>query len=395
MWFKKANFFRLLTGSAFALMLAAEAQAAAIQNVPWVRNGSAQAGPTGDTVLTQEVAMQAGSMWNPCAFDMNTTDFSVCADMNFGDTYCGADGMTFTMQSVGTGALGANSGEHGYSGIGNSLAIALDTYSNPGAPYYDPAFHTFNLNRGGGTAFEGPQRHLPWLQRHGMGDCSCRSNASATNAIISDGQWHNVCFTWNHTSRTLAFTFDGSFRGSWVLPSDYVTSAFGGNSNVYYGFTGSTGGAVNYQQVRQTSSTLPYNCQPSPTPNAVPSPALVLDTCGATPVPTFTPMGPTNTPTNTPTPYPTVCGANPAFVQSLVVNGVGQPLANGCAGSGAPTSWPYSVPAGPGQVLIVQVEANGFTIGSGVTYNGTAMTPLPSNATVAIPAAATSIPSTW
>ena len=361
-----------------------------VMPVPWVLNGSAQYGPTGDVVLTQEVTSQAGSMWNPCPFDVSTTDFSICVDMNFGDNNCGADGMTFTLQSNGTGSLGANSGEHGYSGIGNSLALALDTYSNPAAPYYDPAFHTFNLNRNGGTAFEGPgNASCPGYNGTGWATGSCRSNASQSLPIISDGAWHAVCFTWDASSRQLSYSFDGFGRATWNLPANFVATAFGGNANVYYGFTGSTGGAVNYQQVRQTSSTLPV-CGPTPTANAFTPVPMATVACG-TPIPTFTPPGPTNTftltdtPTVSPTPYPTVCGATPAFVQSLVVNGVGQPLANGCAGSGAPTSWPYAVPAGPGQVLIVQVEANGFTIGSGVTYNGTALTPLPSNATLAIP----------
>lgn len=93
------------------------------------------------------------------------------------------------------------------------------------------------------------------------------------------------------------------------------------------------------------------------------------------------PPGPTNT--QTPTPYPTVCGATPAFVQSLVVNGVGQPSASGCLGSGSPVSWPYTVPGGPGQVLIVNVETSASLAGS-VTFNGVALNPIPSNSAVAI-----------
>ena len=74
------------------------------------------------------------------------------------------------------------------------------------------------------------------------------------------------------------------------------------------------------------------------------------------------------TPTVTPTPYPTVCGATPAFVQSTV-------LATGCAGSGNPTSFTATVPVGPGQILIAQVESTGPVL-SGVSWNGAALTQL-------------------
>jgi len=75
------------------------------------------------------------------------------------------------------------------------------------------------------------------------------------------------------------------------------------------------------------------------------------------------------TPPPTPTPYPTVCGNTPAFVQSSVI-------ANGCAGSGNPTSFSYTVPANPGELLLAQVESTGPVL-SGVTWNGSSLTQLP------------------
>jgi hypothetical protein len=84
------------------------------------------------------------------------------------------------------------------------------------------------------------------------------------------------------------------------------------------------------------------------------------------------------TPTITPTPYPTVCGASPSFVSSQVLN------TSGCTGSGNPTSWTFNVPAGPGEVLVVNVENGGSGTITGVTWNGIAMTQLPSDGAVAI-----------
>ena len=369
MLLQRGSLRRILGATAFVMTVTGVAHAA-VMNIPWVRNGSAQAGPNGTTVITQEATNQAGSMWNPCTFNIATTNFDMCFDMNFGRNQCGADGMTFTLQSNGTGSLGADSGEHGYSGIGNSLAIALDTYSNPGAPYYDPAFHTFNLNRNGGTGFEGPgNASCPGFNGSGWATGTCRSNASASLPLISDGQWHAVCFHWNATSLALSFDFDGVGRATWNLPANFVSTAFGGNSNVYYGFTGSTGGSVNYQEVRQTSSTLPTCAVATPTSNAFTPIPLPTVACG-TPIPTFTPPGPTNTPTNTlsptltPTPFPPGCGP-----PTLLTN---RNVASGCFN--ATNALSFTCPAGANTELLVRIERGNAGAPTSVDYNGSAMT---------------------
>src|SRR5262245_26764095 len=98
-------------------------------------------------MLTPKAASQKGAMWNPCQISMNS-NFDMTFVMNFGADNCGADGMAFVLQTNGTGALGADSGEHGYSngGIGNSVAITFDTYINPGAPYNDPNYDSLGIN---------------------------------------------------------------------------------------------------------------------------------------------------------------------------------------------------------------------------------------------------------
>jgi hypothetical protein len=76
--------------------------------------------------------------------------------------------------------------------------------------------------------------------------------------------------------------------------------------------------------------------------------------------------------TPTPTPYPTVCGATPAYVSSAKLG------SSGCAGSGNPTSFTYTVPTGPGEILLAQVETGNSSLGlTGVTWNGVALTQLP------------------
>ncbi len=283
----------------------------AFANVPWILNGNAANSVPGRVMLTPKAPAQAGSMWDPCEISLNTS-FDMSFVMNWGSDQCGADGIDFVLQNQGTNALGNDSGEHGYSGIGSSLAVAFDTYSNPGAPYNDPAFDSINLNADGGTADIGSSA-CGTDTGYTTGTCG-RPAISNTYPNIKDGLDHTVRFTWNAATRTLDVYVDGNQRASWTFPATFINDLFGGNPNVYYGFTGSTGGATNYQQVAQTTAyTDPCGYTPVPTPAAtattIPLPTI---SCG-TPIPTFTPAGPTNTftitqtPTITPTPYPPGC----------------------------------------------------------------------------------------
>ena len=349
----------------FVFMLLTVEAYAAVANVPWVINGgAARQSPMGRIMVTSDAGAQAGSMWNPCTINMNTS-FNMCFIMNFGVKVCGADGMTFTLQNAGTNALGADSGEHGYSGIGNSLAVAFDTYQNPAAPYYDPANHSINLNRNGGTAFEGPgNATCPGTFGTGWATGDCRTSVSASQPTISDGQDHTMCVDWNAGSRTLSISFDGVFRTAWILPASYLTDTFGGNPNVYYGFTGSTGGATNFQQVEQISGYAGCAVAPIPTPAQTPTPInLPTISCG-TPIPTYTPAGtPTITPTFTvtPTPFPAGCGT-PLFVGA-------QMAFNGCLNNGANT-YAHTITVQPNQILIVRVEHNAADTPTSITYGG-------------------------
>jgi hypothetical protein len=202
---------------------------------------------------------------------------------------------------------------------------------------------------------------------------------------VKDGADHVVEIIWNSGPATLSVVYDGSARVTYTLPSGWQTSIFGGNTNVYYGWTAGTGGSFNNMQVDQSSPNPASGaCANTPTPHPSPVIAMTIVPCVSPVIPTFTPAAPTNTftplppPTDTPTPYPTVCGALPAFVKSQILN------SSGCTGSGNPTTWPFTVPAGAGQVMIVNVETGGGGTISGITFNSLAMTPVPSNSSVAI-----------
>ena len=345
-------------------------------NVPWVLNGTAKAqSPVGRVALTDQTGAQAGSMWNPCQIDMNAS-FSMCFEMNFGFKNCGADGMTFALQSLGTNALGADSGEHGYTGMGKSLAVAFDTYQNPGAPYYDPVNHSINLNRNGGAGFEGPGNGTcPGTFGSGWASGDCRTSISNSLPIVSDGADHLMCVDWDAANRQLKITFDGVFRAAWTLPASYISDTFGSNL-VYYGFTGSNGSAAaaNYQQVAQVSGA-PACAVNTPTPAPVTPISLPVATCG-TPVPTYTPA---NTPTvtysftNSPTPYPVGCGV-PAFVSASILAG-----GSGCIAA-SPATLSVTNPGGANSLMLIRVERSGAAC-TAASFNGTAMTLVGSGAT--------------
>lgn len=125
----KTGLFKIVLMFVFGILPVAATAAGTPIN--WVLNGSAQYNNGYRVMITPDAGTQAGSMWNPCQIDMNNS-FNMCFIMNFGHRACGADGIAFVLQGVGTGALGPDSGEHGYSGISPSLAIDFDTYQNPG-----------------------------------------------------------------------------------------------------------------------------------------------------------------------------------------------------------------------------------------------------------------------
>ena len=250
-------------------------------------------GLPGQIFLTNYAASQAGSMWNPCALDL-TQSFDLAFGVNFGVNTCSGDGVAFVLQNQGTNALGANSGEHGYGGITNSLAVAFDTYSNSALPYNDPSYDSLDLQISGGASYAGPSAcgGTGWA-----GGTCARPSISAAQLNVKDGLNHSVDIQWNPSTFTLSVQVDGAARAAWVLPANVVTQIFGGNSQVYYGFTGSTGGTYNRQEVAQTSlNTNPCSYTPTPT-----------FAFFNTPLPAATNMCPatTNTPTNSPTPTST------------------------------------------------------------------------------------------
>lgn len=183
--------------------------------------------------LTQSSRNQNGSVWYSNKLNL-TRDFKLEFNMNLGSLDAnGADGIVFVLQTVGTSALGANGGGMGFIGFSPAFGIEFDTYQNTseGDPSYD---------------------HLAFL-KNGVNNHNSTNNLagpvqiSKSNANVEDGKDHLVVVQWYAASKTIEVYFDCDLRLSAQI--DLVKSIFNNKTEVYWGFTAATGGAINNQTV--------------------------------------------------------------------------------------------------------------------------------------------------
>ncbi|MCC6722889.1 MAG: gliding motility-associated C-terminal domain-containing protein [Saprospiraceae bacterium] len=182
--------------------------------------------------LTPAQNNKVGSIWNGTKVDLGNS-FQVIMDMYFG---CkdgdGADGILFGLQPVSTSIGQAGEGI-GFQGVTPSLGIEFDTWQNfnlsdPGSDHV-AICKNGNLNHGGATNLAGPIQ------------------ANASNANIEDCDWHKLRVDWDAPTHTLDVWFDCDKRLTYT--ADIVNEIFGGDPNVFWGFTSATGGANNEQKV--------------------------------------------------------------------------------------------------------------------------------------------------
>ena len=176
---------------------------------------------------------QNGAVWFLDPLNL-TEEFTIDLNINFGNYDSnGADGMVFVMQTVGTNLLGDAGGGLGYEGISPSLGVELDTWQNTnmGDPFQDhiSIISDGNVNHSASTNLSGP---VP---------------ASSSNSNIEDGEFHKFRLDWFPDINSLEVYFDCDLRIS--VEVDIINDIFGGVTQVYWGFTASTGGSNNNQSV--------------------------------------------------------------------------------------------------------------------------------------------------
>ncbi|MFT4981839.1 MAG: PKD repeat protein, partial [Bacteroidia bacterium] len=199
--------------------------------------------------LTPANNSQNGSVWNVNLFDLSNP-FNFTFDVYLGCNDGGADGMAFVLQPLSVNA-GSSGGGIGYAGINPSFAVEMDTYVNATDPGVDHmAFQTNGIVTHGGTnTLAGPVQ------------------TSAASGNVEDCAWHVLNINWDPITMIMNAYFDGVLRLTYT--GDIINNLFGGNPNVYWGFTAATGGANNLHQFCNSLSpafivTSPVQCQGFP-----------------------------------------------------------------------------------------------------------------------------------
>lgn len=192
--------------------------------------------------MTPDLASQRGCIWNTGTISfLNSFDYTL--NMYFGNDDGGADGCTFVFQNApaGIAACGTDGVQLGAGGIPNAIVVEFDTYDNGSEdPTYD---HTAIYTNGdlSGTPLAGPVQ------------------ADPNDLDLEDGIIHALRVTWDAATHNLCVYVDGSQR--LCATNDFVNTVFGGNPNVAWGFTGSTGAYSNQQYFCPIAIPLPVVLQ--------------------------------------------------------------------------------------------------------------------------------------
>ncbi len=199
----------------------------------WVVNGNASQGA--GVTLTIAANGETGTAWNTSTLDL-TKDFNLAFKAYFGAPG-GADGIDFVLQNDprATAAIGGGGGGKGYSGgvsITPSVAFDLETYGSNG---------TLQMLENGNTTN---------TCAYVAGTCPYVFSSNIANSAE-----HSYQVTWSASAKQLMLIVDGNVVMTYNR--DLVASVFGGNSNVFYGFTGATGGSNNLQYVYQVGCVVP------------------------------------------------------------------------------------------------------------------------------------------
>ncbi|MBS1598215.1 MAG: gliding motility-associated C-terminal domain-containing protein [Bacteroidetes bacterium] len=199
---------------------------------PYIINGFASQTSCNCYTLTPDEVFVAGSVWNKNkidltqSFDYNFTVFLGCHDSQ------GADGIAFVLQPIGT-SIGATGQGIGFQGVSPSVGIPIDTWQN--LDYNDPVYDHIGIYKNGdvnnydlSNVLAGPVAVLPG------------------NGNIEDCKWHTFRISWEAATHRLSAFVDGAELVHTTV--DIVKDIFGGDPNVYWGFTAATGGGTNLQR---------------------------------------------------------------------------------------------------------------------------------------------------
>jgi hypothetical protein len=184
---------------------------------------------------------QTGSVFtnNPITIGSFTTSFTIRFHEGTQPNY--ADGITFVIQADSPTALGLGSVGMGYKTIGNSIAIKLDTFQNPG----DPSDSSTGLSENGAAPSGG-------------------LDTTANNGPLLNSQDPKlVSLSYNGTALTETITDTLNTQATFTASYNVNIPAVIGSDTAYVGFTGATGDS-DYWELQDVTSWLFTSTEPLP-----------------------------------------------------------------------------------------------------------------------------------
>ncbi len=175
--------------------------------------------------ITDELPTEAGSIWSPNSISL-TNSFDFTFDVNLGSIDAGgADGIVFVIRKL-PGDPGGSGGGLGYDGILSSVGVEIDTWFN--GIYGDIADDHVGMHSDGGITHD-------------------LVAPISLGVNVEDGANHSFRATWDPVAFELEIFFDGV--SMFTYTGDMTTLFFDGDPEVYFGWTGGTGGSFNIQTV--------------------------------------------------------------------------------------------------------------------------------------------------
>jgi gliding motility-associated-like protein len=201
------------------------------QSPTYIVNGDAITLSCNCYQLTPDINWRGGSVWNKNKIDLKNS-FNYIFNVYLGTKDSdGADGIVFILQQVGT-SIGAQGQGLGFLGISPSIGIPIDTYQN--FDYNDPSYDHIGILKNGDLVYGTPNTLAGPVP------------AIADNPNIEDGKWHTLRVIWDAGTQVLSAEVDGVPRVQAKV--DLVKDVFNNASEVYWGFSGATGGLNNIEK---------------------------------------------------------------------------------------------------------------------------------------------------
>jgi len=184
-------------------------------------------------ILTSAQQWQNGAIWYDEAINI-TEPFNLQFTASFGTLdAAGADGMVFVMQQAGNNVIGNAGAGMGFEGFSPSLGVEFDSFQNVG--FGDPAYDHMAISTNGNA-------------NHNLaGNLAGPIQISPTSDNVEDGQDYIIDISWEPSTNLFTVSVNCEVRLQINISLQFAV--FPGDPEVFWGFTGATGGEFNEQVI--------------------------------------------------------------------------------------------------------------------------------------------------